>query len=101
MRDFRRVMVFVFLMLVTVFGSAQETIKVMHYNLLYYGLNYDNCTRLTNYIVDKNQNLAKIIKYVQPDIFTVNEMDGQGTHPESDEAGYLLDNALNIVYFLF
>lgn len=96
MRDFRRVMVFVFLMLVTVFASAQETIKVMHYNLLYYGLNYDNCTSLTNYIVDKNQNLAKIIKYVQPDIFTVNEMDGQGTHPESDDAGYLLANALNV-----
>jgi len=75
---------------------AQETIKVMHYNLLYYGKNVGNCTSVTNYIVEKNQNLSKIIKHVQPDIFTVNEMDGEGTHPESDDASYLLNNALNV-----
>jgi hypothetical protein len=68
----------------------------MHYNLLYYGKNIGDCTSVTNYIVEKNQNLSKIIKHVQPDVFTVNEMDGEGTHPESDDASYLLNNALNI-----
>lgn len=76
--------------------NAQETIKIMHYNLLYYGKNTTNCTSVNNYIVDKNENLKKIIKYVQPDIFTVNELDGEDAHPENDDAGYLLANALNV-----
>jgi len=75
---------------------AQETIKVMQYNLLYYGKNVGYCNSSTNYIVEKNQNLKKIIQYVQPDIFSVNELDGEGTHPESNDATYLLNNALNV-----
>jgi len=75
---------------------AQETIKVMQYNLLYYGKNVGECNSSTNYIVEKNENLKKIIKHVQPDIFSVNELDGEGTHPESDDATYLLNNALNV-----
>lgn len=75
---------------------AQETIKVMQYNLMYYGKNVYECTSTTNYIEDKNKNLKTIIQYVKPDIFGVNELDGNKSYPISDDASYLLDNALNV-----
>ncbi|MCK5168300.1 MAG: T9SS type A sorting domain-containing protein [Bacteroidales bacterium] len=75
---------------------AQDTIKVMHYNLLYYGKNTSFCTSSNNYIDDKNKNLKTIIQYVKPDIFSVNELDGEGADPVLDDATYLLDNALNV-----
>ncbi len=75
---------------------AQDTIKVMHYNLLYYGKNTSFCTSSNNYIDNKNENLKTIIQYVKPDIFSVNELDGKGAYPVSDDAAYLLDNALNV-----
>lgn len=54
--------------------NAQVQIKVMHYNLLYYGLNVYECTDLNNGINNKTQYLKTIINYVQPDILTVNEI---------------------------
>lgn len=76
--------------------SAQDTIRVMHYNLMYYGKNVYDCTSLTNSIDDKNKNLKTIIQQVKPDLFSVNELDGEGKYPVSDDATYLLDNALNV-----
>jgi len=75
---------------------AQDTIKVMHYNLLYYGKNVYECTSTTNNIDNKNENLKEIIQYVKPDIFSVNELDGESAYPVSDDAAYLLENALNV-----
>ena len=75
---------------------AQDTIRFMHYNLLYYGKKTDFCTTSNNNIDDKNQNLKTIIQYVKPDIFSVNELDGEAEYPISDDAQYLLDNALNV-----
>ncbi len=74
---------------------SQETIKVMHYNLLYYGKLTDWCTTTNNNIDAKNQYLKTIIQHVKPDIFSVNEMDGEASYPVSDDAQYLLDHALN------
>jgi endonuclease/exonuclease/phosphatase family metal-dependent hydrolase len=71
--------------------SGQETIKMMQYNLLYYGSYTDWCTSSNNNISDKADNLAIIIGHVQPDIFTVNEMD-----PSSYAVNHLLGNALNV-----
>ncbi len=68
----------------------------MHYNLLYYGKNTSFCTSTNNYIEDKNKNLKTIIQYVKPDIFSVNELDGEGAYPVTDDATYLLENALNV-----
>lgn len=76
--------------------NSQDTIKVMHYNLLYYGKNVYECTSTTNNIDNKNENLKAIIQYAKPDIFSVNELDGKGSYPVSDDATYLLDNALNV-----
>jgi hypothetical protein len=68
----------------------------MHYNLLYYGKKTDFCTTTNNNIDKKNGYLKTIIHYVQPDIFSVNELDGDASYPVSDDAKYLLDNALNV-----
>lgn len=76
--------------------KANDTLKVMHYNLMYYGKKVYDCDNINNNIDEKNKNLAEIIQYVKPDIFSVNELDGEGAYPVSDDATYLLDNALNV-----
>lgn len=75
---------------------AQDTLKVMHYNLLYYGKNVYDCNDNSNNIDDKNEYLKTVIQYVRPDIFSVNELDGRGDYPIEDDATYLLENALNV-----
>ncbi len=87
---------FILLLTASYFSEANDTIKVMHYNLMYYGKNVYECTSLTNNIDDKNENLSEIIHYVKPDIFSVNELDGEGAYPVSDDATYLLENTLNV-----
>lgn len=75
---------------------AQDTLTFMHYNLLYYGKDTDFCNQTNNEINEKNENLATIINYVKPDIFSVNELDGEGVSPVSDDSKFLLDKALNV-----
>ncbi|MCK5029089.1 MAG: T9SS type A sorting domain-containing protein [Bacteroidales bacterium] len=75
---------------------AEDTIRVMQYNLLYYGKQTDWCTTSNNNIDNKNGYLQTIIEHVKPDIFAVNELDGDGSYPVTDDAQYLLDNALNV-----
>jgi exonuclease III len=58
--------------------SAQDTIKIMQYNLLYYG-DYWACPEEINDISAKTEYLKTIISYVRPDIFTVNEIDDEAT----------------------
>jgi len=82
--------------LLSIVCNAQDTLKIMHYNLLYYGKNIYECDNNSNNIDAKNESLKKIIEYVDPDIFSVNELDGEGDYPIENDAGYLLDNALNI-----
>lgn len=53
--------------------SAQDTLRVMHYNLLYYG-NSSFCNESNNNTDMKDAFLRTLIEYVKPDIFTVNEM---------------------------
>lgn len=53
--------------------NAQDTLRVMHYNLLDYG-NSGFCTNNTNNTDQKDAYLRAIISYVRPDIFTVNEL---------------------------
>lgn len=84
------------MVLFALWANAQDTLKVMHYNLLYYGKNYYECDSYTNNIDEKNESLKEIIQYVQPDIFSVNELDGEGDSPIEDDAAYLLGNALNV-----
>ncbi len=82
---------FLSLVFISLFSFSQESIKVMHYNLLYYGKTTSFCTSDNNNIDHKNNQLKTIINYVQPDIFCVNEMDASLA-----DVNYLMDNVLNI-----
>jgi hypothetical protein len=72
-------------------AQAVDTLRVMQYNLLHYGKQIYDCNDSNNCRDDKNTSLRIILKYAQPDIFAVNEMDG-----EDADAQYLLDHALNV-----
>ena len=71
-------------------ANAQDTLRVIQYNLLNYGKDVYECNQQTNNIDDKNGYLKTLFSYYLPDIFTVNEMNGDET-----DVKYLLDNALN------
>ncbi len=69
---------------------AQDTLTVMQYNLLYYGVNNEFCTAENNSLSAKDPALKKILDEVQPDIFTVNELSSTvSVH------SHLLDEVLN------
>ena len=69
--------------------SAQDTLKVMDYNLLKYGISMSGCT---NPIATKNIYLKTIIESALPDIFVVNEI---GTN--SLYADNILVNVMQVV----
>jgi len=79
-----------FLVFLSYLAAAQDSITVMHYNLLYYGINTSFCTSQNNNVNIKDQYLSTIIDYVQPDIFTVNEL-GRG----EANADRILNGVLN------
>jgi hypothetical protein len=54
--------------------TAQDTITVMHYNLLNYGNYTSYCTSANNNHEQKNLYLKTIVDHVNPHIFTVNEI---------------------------
>ncbi len=91
----KKIILFTVLFSLIKLSIAEDTLSVMQYNLLYYGKYIYDCTSTNNHPDDKNEYLKTIIQHVQPDIFSVNEMDGEREYPVSDDAGYLLDNALN------
>ncbi len=74
----------------SIFSIAQDDIKLMQYNLLNYGNITSYCTATNNNMADKEIYLREIINYVQPDIFTVNEIAGN-----TYVTGRLLDSVLN------
>ena len=71
--------------------SAQDTLKVMQYNLLNYGNNTGYCNTTNNNINDKNGYIRTILTAYYPDILTVCEM-GRSTSLPND----FLNNNLNI-----
>lgn len=82
---------------VSLIGNAQEdTIRVMHYNLLNYGNYTSYCTSLNNNIDNKDDYLITILDYVKPDVFTVNELGIDFVGLENQNAIRILDNTLNI-----
>lgn len=68
---------------------SQDTIRLMHYNLLMYGNNFGGCNSSNNNVNDKNEYLKTIIDYIQPDIVTVCEL---------DNSSYYHDLILNEVF---
>lgn len=83
--------VFVIFFLIHIFfAKSQDTLTVVHYNLLNYGNTTSYCTSANNNINEKDGYLKTIINYLKPDIFTVNEIGkSQSVHL------HLLDQVLN------
>jgi len=83
-----------FLFVTVVFLSlhtwAQAPMRIMHYNLLYYG-NSNICNETNNNTGNKDNNLQIIMDHVQPDIFTVNEISNEEAY-----ADRILDEVLNV-----
>ncbi len=68
-------------------SSQTANIKILQYNLLFYGLNQTGCNSSNNNITTKSNYLKTIINYTKPDIFSVNEINANnGTH------NFLLNN---------
>ena len=78
------------LLTITLSSIAGDTLKIMQYNLLYYDKVTSWCTESNNNVEQKNEYLKTITSFYQPDIFTVNEMNGSSTSTDK-----LLNNALN------
>ena len=72
--------------------QAQEVLKMMQYNLMYYTQTsgVSDCNSTTNNLDQKDANIRKIFHYVMPDVFCVCEM---GTNLSYVER--LLNNAIN------
>lgn len=87
----RHFFTFLFLLLLSSFSMAQDTLTVMQYNLLYYGEPTSFCTLDNNNIEQKDPYLRTILDAVQPDIFTVNELSNDLSVHQ-----HLLDENLNI-----
>ncbi len=81
----------VILSLFCFFAQSQDTLTVMHYNLLMFGNNTGWCTQSNNNYITKTDNLKTIIEYVKPDIFTVNEISNSFLYHD-----YINNNALNV-----
>ena len=74
------------------FGFAQtETIRMMHYNLLYYTeQGASGCNSSTNNLNNKDAALRTIIDYVEPDVLVVNEIGSNVSY-----ADRIVNNVLN------
>ncbi len=75
---------------ITTFIQAQDTLTLLQYNLLNYGNNTSYCNSNNNNLADKDQYIKTIVHYINPDVFTVNEMGGSPAMQQR-----LLDHALN------
>ncbi|MBG0782085.1 MAG: T9SS type A sorting domain-containing protein [Bacteroidales bacterium] len=87
----RNTFLFVFLFFIGITTQAQDTLKVMHYNLLYYGVVTSWCTNDNNNVDNKNIHLRTILGEVQPDILTVNEISANEIVQNE-----LMQNTLNV-----
>lgn len=73
-KHLKRFKIFVLLSVISIVATAQDTLSVLQYNLLYYGEPTDWCDNTNNNISDKDGYLRTIVGYMQPDIFAVNEI---------------------------
>jgi hypothetical protein len=80
--------------------QAQDTIRMMQYNLMYYtnSSGISDCNSVSNNLDNKDVHIKTIFQYVQPTVFCVCEMGSQTQY-----ADRLLNNAINtdgIDYYL-
>lgn len=79
-------------LLLTSFGFTQtQTIRMMHYNLLFYTeQGSGGCNSTTNNLNTKDAAFRTIIDYVEPDVFVVNEIGSNVSY-----ADRIVNNVLN------
>lgn len=72
---------------------AQDTLRMMQYNLMYYTDNsgVSDCNSTTNNLATKDANIKTIFQHVKPDVFCVCEMGSNMTY-----VNRLLNNAINV-----
>ncbi len=81
---------FLFFLFISFQVYSQDTLTIMHYNLLFYGNTGPTpCNLLTP--VQKNPHLRVILDYTQPDIFGVNELGNDDLFAQN-----ILLNTLNV-----
>lgn len=85
-----RIMTLVLLLLISISVFSQEKIRIMGYNLLYYGSYTSFCTEENNSHVTKAGYLKTILDYVEPDVLVVTEIS-----PNMYYHNYVLGNILN------
>ncbi len=80
-----------FLLLLKTGASGQDTLTVMHWNLLNYGNTTTYCTQTNNNIATKAAALGVVCTWAAPHILTVNEIGANSFAPS-----HFLNNVLNI-----
>ena len=79
------------LLLISLGFAQTETIRMMHYNLLYYTeQGASGCNSSTNNLNNKDAALRTIIDYVMPDVLVVNEIGSNVSY-----ADRIVNNVLN------
>lgn len=86
-----RILTIIFIVIYSLTSWSQDTIRIMHYNLLMYGNDFGGCNSSNNNINDKNGYLRTIVDHVKPDIITVNEI-----YKDPYYHDLILDSVLNI-----
>lgn len=87
----KRISIVLLLLISSFVIQAQDTLKVMQYNLLYYGVSTGWCNNSNNNVQDKDQYIRTILAEAKPDILTVNEFGATTALLEN-----FLDNNLNV-----
>lgn len=84
-------MVILYIALCQLLSAQTETIRMMHYNLLYYTeQGPSGCNQSTNSLTVKDAALRTIIDYVSPDVLVVNEIGSNVSY-----ANRIVNNVLN------
>lgn len=71
-----------FLSLVSL-AQYQDTLRLVHYNILNYRNHFDACTQVSNNIEGKEANLRTILNYVQADLISFNEVANRASAADS------------------
>lgn len=79
------------LMMLSLNSIANDTITIMQYNLLYYGMNNNWCNESNNNVEQKNHYIRTILEATEPDILTVCEF-----ADDEELINSFIDNNLNI-----
>ena len=79
-------------------AHSKDTLKLMQYNLTYYGQSTNWCNSSNNNVITKENYLKEIIQHVQPDILGVNELGVNFSGGDNIIAERLLVNTLSSNY---